>query len=551
MAKRILHLRGSKEEYERYGVTVGDGELALERRDGAPTRIKIGDGKTPYSELPYFGKSLLRIPDDPDDTANIVLHANRELIVGLHSAYELILPEVIEEDYECALFFRTSICPPAFTYPQKIVFIGDECEGGMLRPAGCKGYALSFKLCDGTVYATVRSAPLTLAYESYGQIEEKMLPAPTAVMLKDGKNLLDISLAGYFHDGDTDGYIAGLGSYVVEEDKFSITVEAYNAHLLTFAQLKSSAEQYTSVLSSYDTENGFAITLKESTLLSLITSKMLQPLHQTQYRIRCRVRLLDEESHPAPGSVVDAPFAIRYYDQKVVQMTMTAQADGTYQIDFLNEATRRILHFCFCGLGKVQTVEFLEDTFSFCAEFEGIESPAYAQSLSSTILLDAPLLGIDKVRDTLSLNSMIVTRRVYADFIENPKIHSTAGDFTVFYIKLPVPMAQGGEFFMEDFERIDDPEMLPYSSFSYYVNEADQKLLFSGDYGLDDVSALMDYICCEIETSCFAYERETPVIEKSESQINFRHFEDYMVLRYKGSGAAKFILKQYSEREES
>lgn len=551
MAKKILHLRGTKEDYLHYGVTVGDGELALERRDGAPTRIKIGDGKTPYSELPYYGKTSRTVEQSPNDLATVELTHGYQINAGLHSAYELVLPEKIEEDYECSLCFYTSITSPAFTYPSKIIFLGDSCEGGLFRPEASTSYLLSFKQYDSSVYAAVLAAPLKNAYEAYSEICESSYKTPATIVLKDNKNLLDISLGGYFGGADTDGYVRGLGNFDYEEEKFSITFDAFNAHLFDFEQMRSSAHQYKKTLNVSDTEDGFKMTLGANTMSSVIVSTMLRPSKKSQYRIRCRVRILDEQDSPTPGTVKNSPFSLRYFDQSNVKPEMVAQQDGTYLIDYLTTKGKDVQYFFFASMGDPTTVEFFKDGFSFCAELEGIESPAFMQSSHNTIFLSDPLLGIQQVCDTLSLCSMTVTRRIYAGFIENLKIYSTEGDFTVFYLDLPVPMARGGEILSQDFSRIDDPEELPYSPYSYFVDEDEQILMLTADSDYYDVESMMEYISYELEGSCYAYERETPLIEKLDAAISFRHFENYMVLRYElSSNNASFILTQYKEKEE-
>lgn len=62
---RTQHLRGTKEEWENAGNIIPlAGELVIELDDSEKGlhRLKIGDGKTPYADLPYLSVDSFILP---------------------------------------------------------------------------------------------------------------------------------------------------------------------------------------------------------------------------------------------------------------------------------------------------------------------------------------------------------------------------------------------------------------------------------------------------------------------------------------------------------
>ncbi|MBQ8720369.1 MAG: hypothetical protein IJY65_04990 [Clostridia bacterium] len=151
MAKIIQHLRGDTKSWQEHDVTVRDGELAVERTPGGNVKLKVGNGSTPYSELPYVDGLVKKSEEDV-----IVLGHSLDLRLGEKSTLEVKMPEVFDEDFFCMLTFDSGSTPTEFIVEDgKFVFTGGDVEGEIFIPQPMKHYTVMLWY-DGRVQGCTR-----------------------------------------------------------------------------------------------------------------------------------------------------------------------------------------------------------------------------------------------------------------------------------------------------------------------------------------------------------------------------------------------------------
>src|SRR4051794_11502756 len=75
MPARIQLRRGSAAFWESENPTLHSGEPGVETRVGYPSKLKIGDGVTPWNELPY-SPTTISTPDEGEIPVDLEAHVN-------------------------------------------------------------------------------------------------------------------------------------------------------------------------------------------------------------------------------------------------------------------------------------------------------------------------------------------------------------------------------------------------------------------------------------------------------------------------------------------
>lgn len=153
MSGSVQHLRGNSEEWLAYDAVVNDGEIALERAEGG-YRMKIGDGVTPFSSLPYFGS---RIISEEGEAVSVTLPSGADVRVGEVLSLTVALPEVIDGDYFATLSFDSGVLPTTVEYIMGDCLFSGLAPGDSIPvPQANTHYTLIFWF-DGRLECHVRS----------------------------------------------------------------------------------------------------------------------------------------------------------------------------------------------------------------------------------------------------------------------------------------------------------------------------------------------------------------------------------------------------------
>lgn len=76
MPTRIQLRRGSAEFWESENPILFPGEMGIEEHPGAPSAFKVGDGETPWKELPYSPNAPGSGGGSGEDIPDLVLFYN-------------------------------------------------------------------------------------------------------------------------------------------------------------------------------------------------------------------------------------------------------------------------------------------------------------------------------------------------------------------------------------------------------------------------------------------------------------------------------------------
>ena len=158
MADVIRHLRGNSETWRNHDGIVRDGELALLMAEDGRYRVKIGDGKTRFSALPYIDGRILR---QEGESCSVTLATGLDIRAGALSVLSLSLPDPIPEDLYCVISFDSANSPTTVEYLfEGALFSGDSVNDGVLAPEANTHYTLMLWY-DGRLHCHSRG----VAYE--------------------------------------------------------------------------------------------------------------------------------------------------------------------------------------------------------------------------------------------------------------------------------------------------------------------------------------------------------------------------------------------------
>lgn len=149
----IQHLRGTRGNWEENDLVIPDGELAL-LREGNRTRIKVGDGVTPFTKLPFTDGAVKHLTEG----GHVFLSTGDDVRLGACAQLTLNLPDTLDEDFYATVTFDSpSGTPTAFTSAQRIVMTGDNTDEGEFIPVPACHYTV-LVWYDGTLQGLVRGA---------------------------------------------------------------------------------------------------------------------------------------------------------------------------------------------------------------------------------------------------------------------------------------------------------------------------------------------------------------------------------------------------------
>ena len=151
MAKIIQHLRGDNKSWQENDLTVRDGELAVERTAGGNVKLKVGNGVSPYSELPYVDGLVKKSDEDV-----VILSHSLDLRLGEKASLELKMPEVFDEDFFAMVTFDSGEVASEFIVEDgKFVFTGGDVVNEVFIPQPMKHYTIMLWY-DGRVEGCTR-----------------------------------------------------------------------------------------------------------------------------------------------------------------------------------------------------------------------------------------------------------------------------------------------------------------------------------------------------------------------------------------------------------
>ena len=150
----IRHLRGTEAEWAASDAVAKDGELALLYTDSGRTRIKVGNGTSPFSELPFIdGDVKNETPDEGVAAAEPL--CGEDLRFGTCTSLSLAVPAEPDDDYYALVTFDSGEVATVFTDQSGICFTGDDTTEGTFLPVENKHYTV-FVWYDGAMQGLIR-----------------------------------------------------------------------------------------------------------------------------------------------------------------------------------------------------------------------------------------------------------------------------------------------------------------------------------------------------------------------------------------------------------
>lgn len=151
----VQHIYGTTEEWAENDIVLCKGELGIEKTNDGETRIKVGDGITPWSQLAYLFASPKAVIDVPTENESLRLTNNTEYNLGTKEAVSIDLPEVIGDEFEVIVNFHSGSFATSFDTPNEIIFTLDDCVDGRLYPIPNRIYEINIKKVGQVLLAKV------------------------------------------------------------------------------------------------------------------------------------------------------------------------------------------------------------------------------------------------------------------------------------------------------------------------------------------------------------------------------------------------------------
>ena len=555
MAKKIQHLRGTYEEYQNAKITPDAGEIALEEGEDGSIRCKVGDGKTPYTELPYLSVTVVNCTPESDGSLSLTLKNGYEYRTGTLASISLSLPTEIREDYTSSFVFDCFLSPASVNYPKEIVFCGDHCERGLFFPQKKTRYTVTLKNRTGAIYATVLAVPHDLAYQSYYEVVKERLPSLCAFKAEQPDKILDVALVGFFGYPDIDGYVSGLGAFNWSSEKYDIEFLWQNGCLLDYNETLTLAKGAGSYLVNRtdltEESDGFSFLADTTSNLPLL-NKASEPLvGDFCYRMRARVTLKDCPDTFSVGQEVPSPVRF-YYTSGNQQLTMKYTDKGDFEIDFTTEEGKELTKVYFCGIGRSGRVFFPKGSISLVATKGDYTCESTLRRVVAKAEVDAPLHSAGEIVDTFSITSETVTRRVFADIVTGFSLHSDSGMYSVFKLQLPSPMERGSTGVLSYFTQANSLNELSSQPLHYYFDtqSGNGVLYFSGNDEVYDVDSMYSWIYENYEILGYAYKKATTTIEHAALPDTLVPYDGYTFLMLKNASNGAFEVTYYKDDKE-
>ncbi|MBR2612296.1 MAG: hypothetical protein IKC72_04420 [Clostridia bacterium] len=556
MAKKIKHLRGRYEEYQANNITPLEGEIALEEGTDGYTRMKVGDGKTPYLDLPYLSGTVVHITPDTEGKVALSLAHGYEFRCGGVTSLDLSLPDRMREDYTSSFVFDTGLVPPSLTYPKELVFCGDDCQGGLFLPQSRMRYTVKVNNRTDAIYGEVSGASLDLAYVSYYEIGKQRFERSGAFAVIDPDRILDVSLLGFLGEADTDGYMRGLGALDSDTQQFRIDLVWQNGVIVDYEDLIANIGLDGSYIQTKvdfrEEESGFSYLANATTFMTLVNTAYQPLISGFSYRLRARLSLLESESTFAPNASLNSPFTA-YYGIEIKKIPMKHIGNGVFEVDFTSDIQKTLTRINISGIGHSGRIFFEKDSVTLVAKKNDYEAVGPKKCVDATIYVNEPLHDAIYEYDTLSLLSQTVTRRIQTVVLDGFAKYDILGDYAVFKKTLSVPADMGSmvkmPYFTEQYS-VDDVAMTPCS---YYFDSFNGNgfLYFSGDETVQTISDMRNFILNQYEIIGFSYPKRTPTVEQVSLTTPLMPYEDYTFVMLKGASGGKFLVTQYTNEEKN
>ena len=436
MISKIQHLRGTPEEYLLYDQIIPDGELALVRRADGTVDIKIGDGVSFFSALPFVGRTV-----ENTATESVLLRHSFEHRLGEVGRVELLLPEELPEDFTSVLTFGSGLTGCTFSYPaERIVFVGDHTKGGVFFPEKRNHYTLSFYQREHLL-AYVSA----LSYEiGDGLPREVMESVSFGSILYQGKSedILDVTIDGKYKSVDAYGEVTGVGTD--QYGQFLLKLTLANKTVLDYESFvaKMTATYKSSSVTLSREENAFCYYAKSTMANGFISSATFPFPKNVTYHLHMTVSKRDCEPLTI-GEYFDTGLRVVYTDGTAVNIrspyTGGSDEEGfpMQTIDFFTDSSREINYLGINYTPEGATNVLRAEDFYFVADDGTADVPA-PETREVVIELPSLLLSVGEIADTLSLGAATLTKRVHAQSAMdlNCTVEDDSGSYTIYRYEL-------------------------------------------------------------------------------------------------------------------
>ena len=154
MLKSIKHLTGSAIDWLTYDIVIPKGEIAIEIGTFGRVRMKIGNGTSAYSALPYVDGNYKRFSNELT-----LRHGFSFRSEGQIQSLAVTLPLLPDPDFFCDFSFLSGADPTEFYFTSgNIYFTGDSTADGEFLPDANMRYTV-FVWFDGRFEGVVRGIP--------------------------------------------------------------------------------------------------------------------------------------------------------------------------------------------------------------------------------------------------------------------------------------------------------------------------------------------------------------------------------------------------------
>lgn len=501
MIRKIQHLRGSESDYQEHDLVVPDGELALLKRDDGTTAVKIGDGVRPFSALPYLGRT---VREEQADSA-VTLANETEHRLPLSSRVEIVLPEAICNEFTSVVTFTSPNEGTTVIYPAgKILFIGDHTDGGIFVPEPRYHYVLCLRYNGEVLLGEVSAVSVDLITYLPREIKEISAYGAIGIPLRSADDLLDVTIGGKTSPFDSTSDYTGVGEMDYTTYRTILNLLVTNKTVTdfdTFARRFIETYPIDQITSSY--KNGkLSYFTKSKMVTGFITSENAAFASGVSYRIRLQVTK-DGGSWLQVGQIFDTGFAVYYTDgsSSSIRKTYTGRTDENgcplETVEYYTDKNKTVSFIAVRYTPEGATNILTADNFLFVAD-DGTDDVPAPKSQIVKWKIDEYLCHVGDVRDTLSLSSGTVTRRVRAQRGDAMpcEVYDRTGEYTIFRYTLIRPAKPHSPITMPGFRNLTYEE-LKSNEMSCCITEDTNSLFFTlgqWDSSIEDYWYFLDEV---------------------------------------------------------
>ncbi len=437
MIRKIQHLRGSETDYQEHDLIVPDGELALLKRNDGTTAVKIGDGVRPFSALPFLGRTVRT----EEENSTVTLANETEHRLPLSSRVEILLPETIADEFSSVLTFTSPNDGTTVIYPAgKILFIGDHTSGGIFIPEPRYHYVLTLRYNGEVLLGEVSAISVDLITYLPREIKETSGYGAVAVPLRSADDLLEVTIGGKGKVLDETGEYTGVGEIDFTTYRAILNLLVTNktvADFDTFARRFMETYPIAEITASYS-GGKLSYFTKSQMVTGFITRQNAAFVSGVSYRIRLEVTK-EGGTYLNVGQIFDTGFAIYYTDGSYtnIRKTYTGRTDENgwpmETVEYYTDKNKTVSFIAVRYTPEGATNILTSNNFLFVAD-DGTNDVPPPKSQIVKWKIDEYLCHIGEIRDTLSLSSGTVTRRVRAQQGNALpcEVYDKTGEYTIF-----------------------------------------------------------------------------------------------------------------------